>query len=206
MAYCTVAEVKAQSQKQFDNYDGVIEAMILAVKDAIDNYCGRPDGFVAATDATPRVFYGSGKNWQRIDECVAVSQVEVKDSPTDEVYEIWPTTEYVIFSGDPKRPNYNGPRFDAVMVRIDTGNYAIFPDSQYPTVRITARWGYATEVPAVVKQACITQVSRFMKRGQSGWADTLGDANFGTMNYRKVLDPDVQFMLKMGRLIRPAIG
>lgn len=204
--YCTVDEVKAQSQKQFDTYDGVLTAMILAASESIDNYCNRPDGFIAGDSATARIYAGSGMMWQRIDECVEVTQVEVKDSPTDDEYELWPSTDWIAFAGDPKWPNFNGPRYHAVKIDIASGTYEIFPKSEFPTVRITARWGYAETVPDVVKQACIVQVSRMSKRGQSGWADSIATGDMGSMNYRKLLDPDVQFMLKMGRLIRPSVG
>jgi hypothetical protein len=75
-----------------------------------------------------------------------------------------------------------------------------------PTVQVTAKWGYAVTVPDRVKQACIIQAARWFKRGEGGWSDSLANADLGTLEFRKVLDPDLELILKQGRLIKPATG
>src|SRR3972149_2829745 len=75
-----------------------------------------------------------------------------------------------------------------------------------PTVRVTAKWGYAVSVPAQVKEACIIQTARWYKRGQSAWADTVANPDVGQLMYRKELDPDVKFILSDGGFVKPRLG
>ena len=192
MAYATPAELLAQIQGAQNTDVAVLEAILKAATEAIDNYCNRPDGFVAVETAAARVYANSGKPYLEIDECIAVSQVEIKDSGG---YTVVATDDWEPFAGDSRRPNYNRTPYTRLML-ADQGQ----------RVRVTARWGYAATVPAVIKQAVITQATRWYKRAESGWADATGNADFGMMLFRRVLDPDVEMMLKDGRFIRPSIG
>ncbi len=204
--YAEVAELRSQMNKQSTESDALLSMALEAASEALDNFCNRPDGFVAVTSATARLFAGDGSTVLWIDECVEITLVEVKSSPTDSAYVTWTTDDWLAFSGDPNRPNYNRLPYQAIMVN-PTGGYAVIPHGRVPTARITAKWGYAATCPAVIKQACITQAARWFKRGQSAWADSSGSAEMGgTLLYRKALDPDLQMMLVSGRLVRPTIG
>ncbi len=220
-AYCTAVEVRAQAGgKTSTGDDTMIGVLIDAAQLAINGLCNRPDGFVADATATARVFTGSGEGVQFIDECAAITLVAVKDSPSDSTYTSWAAGDWLAFSGDPMRPDFNRTPYTGVMCTAD-GDYSRFTSGEYvgrggfkpevyagravPTVQVTAKWGYALTVPAVIKQACITQVARWYRRGQSSWADTLANAELGLVQYRKVLDPDVEMMLIRARLVRPAI-
>jgi hypothetical protein len=222
--YCTSAEVKAQPDITGATHDAVIAAMITAASRAIDNYCRRPDGFVALSlvNATYRLYAGSGVAVQRIDECVAVTEVNVKDSPTDSTYTAWLAGDYIAASGDPESPDFNRTPYTLLIVD-PTGDYSFFtggmfsfrkgfrpdPDVPYrgvPTIQVKARWGYAATVPEAIKQATIIQVCRWLTRGGSSWADSIGSAETGTLMFRSELDPDVKFILSSGRYVRPAVG
>jgi hypothetical protein len=204
--YATIDELKAQVNKEYDDDDTVLTAIITAASRAIDNYCNRiNDGFVAASSASARVFPGSGKAYQFIDECIEIETVGVKDSATDETYTTWTTDDWIGATGEPKMPNFNRVPYNFIMIRLDTGSYTYFPKSPFPIVQVTAKWGYAEVVPSSIKQATITTAARWYKRGQSSWADTLASGDFGQLQFRKVLDPDVQMMLRAGRYVRPAI-
>jgi len=86
------------------------------------------------------------------------------------------------------------------------------PDYTYsqretPTVKVTAKWGYAVVVPTPIKQATIIQASgRYYKRGASGFSDTLASGDLGRLMYTQKLDPDVEMILVMGRYVRMAVG
>jgi hypothetical protein len=225
-AYVTLEEVKDQIEKGGTDDDATIVGMVEAASRAIDDACNRPDGFVAlgAGSETARLYSGSGAAVQWIDECVAITKVEVKDSPTDATYTLWAAGDYVKGRGDPRtRPDFNHTPYDWIMVD-PTGDYSQFTSGRYawrrgfrpdmdadysrgvPTVKVTARWGYAATVPPEVKQACIIQVARWYKRGQSAFADTVGNADMGVLMYRKNLDPDIVQLLVNGRFVRPAVG
>lgn len=205
MAYCTAAEVRAQIQKSDTGDDSTITAIIAAAEEAINNFCNRPDGFVAPGTAVARIFPGGGEAVLWIDECAAVTAVAAKESPDDSSYTAWASTDWLAGSGDPDFPDYNRTPYQWIRV-TPGGVYGVFPASRWPVVQVTAKWGYATTVPDVVKQACITQAARWYKRGQGAWSDTLASADFGMLMFRQQLDPDMAMMLKLGRLIRPVVG
>lgn len=213
MAYATVDELKDQIGKTGTDEDTVLEAILDAASVAIDNFCQRPDGFEADAAASVRTYSGDGGPILDIDEYVEVTLVEVKDSPTDDDYTAWEDEDWIPFSGDARRPNLNpivqGRPYTAIMVSA-VGSESIFTDGRtsrrgVPTVRVTARWGYAATVPAVVRQAAITQATRWWKRGGSAWADSVGSPTVGQLFYRRDLDPDLKMMLVNGALVRMVV-
>jgi len=224
-AYATVKELRDQIGKVGATTDVELAALLDAAGMAIDNFCGRPDGFMAVPTASARTYSGNGGPIQRIDECVEVTKVEVKDSPTDTDYDEWDDADWIAFAGDPQSPDFqptsSSRPYRAIMVSAE-GDYDHFTSGSYahrrgfrpeqtvyrgvPTVRVTARWGYADTVPYVIRQACITQASRWFKRGESAWSDAVGSPDTGQLFYRKVIDPDLEFMLVDGRLVKPTVG
>jgi hypothetical protein len=229
-SYASVREFKNQVGKVQDYTDVQLQAILDAASRLIDRICNRKDGFLANPTASARLFSGSGTFVQFIDQFAAVSLVEVKSSPSDSAYVTWSSGDYIPFAGDEVSPDFNPLPFEpyiGLMVTA-TGTSRIFTSGLYanwrgfstdlarlsnkstgrslPTVRITANWGFGLTVPDVVKQACLTQASRWWKRGASGWSDSMANSDTGVMTYRKTMDPDVKLMLENGRLIRPAIG
>jgi hypothetical protein len=220
--YATLGQLKARLDLNSTDAsrDAALEEMITAASRTIDRYCNRLDGFVASDTATARIFTGSGEAVQWIDECVAIATGEVKDSATDDDYTEWESTDWQAFSGDALRPDFNRTPYHALMVTA-TGDYDVFTSGYFltrggfrpygdhahtvPTVRVTAQWGYASAVPAGVREACIAQAARWWKRAQSAWADTLGNADMGMLQFRQALDPDIAMMLKHARYIRPVV-
>jgi hypothetical protein len=223
-SYATIAELRLQIDKTGTTGTGDntnLQLLLDAATEGINAICNRPDGFVALSVAAARLYNGEGGPYQWIDECITVSLVEVKDSPTDTTYAVWTASDWIAFSGDPESPDFNRTPYTAIMVQPNgtfshfvsgkfTTRRGFMPDTMVsrgtPTVRITAKWGYATTVPTRVKEACLIQAARWFKRGESSWADAMAPANFGTLMFTKVLDPDVEAMLIRGRLVRPAIG
>ena len=221
--YTTVHDIKAQPNITGTQDDLVIQALITAASAAIDRYCNRPDGFQAAAAATTRYFTGTGKYYLFVDEFATASglAVAVKDSATDDEdeYETWTvgtvgtTTDADVFpaTGDPRTPTYNRTPYTMLVIGPNADNATVFTDGRLengpglPTVKVTARWGYATTCPAQIAQATIIQVCRWLARGQSKWADTLGNAETGTLEYRKALDPDLKMILSLGGFVRPVV-
>ena len=227
--YATEAELRTQINKLGITGSGGIVAVDLlldAATKTIDNYCNRPDGFVALAVAATRPFPGSGKSYQWIDDCVAITKVEVKDSPSDIAYVTWtnPTTDYagdgdwIPFRGDPSSPVFGQLPYHAIMIDPN-GDYSSFCSGMYagltgfrpseagsrsvPTVKITAKWGYAASAPAGIKSACIALAARWFKQGEGAWADTMASPELGSLIYRKE-NVDIKMMLE--RFKKPAIG
>ena len=219
--YCTVAELKLAMNKVTNPDDTVLASTITAVSRAIDSACNRPDGFIAELDdyESTRYYPGTGKPYQWIDECVAVDGVWVKDSATDEEneYVAWvvgtlgATLGADVFpaSGDPKLPDFVTMPYTLLVVGPN-GDYGLFTKSSggfpVPTVKVTARWGYAVSVPAQIKQATIMQAARWYQLVQGALARALASPDMGVMTYPGKLDPDVEFILKAGRFVKPVVG
>lgn len=227
--YTTPEEVREQIDKRLTTKDGPLTLMIRAASRAIDNACNRPDGFLAPTLGTARLFTGSGDGIQRIDECAAVSLVEARDSGSGS-YVAWEAADWVAASGDPRAPDFNSTPYTFLLATGD-GASTFTPRvpgwgwrgwsadrdggglsggsgrrGALPSVRVTARWGYALTVPDPIRQATITQVARWFKRGESAWADAVGsEQTGGVLMYRKPLDPDIVLLLRQGRYIRVSV-
>lgn len=231
-AYATVKEFRADVGKTDDDDDLTIARLLDAAGAAIDRFCNRPDGFMAEPNATTRYYPGSGGSYQWIDECVAVTAVAVKDSPSDDedAYVAWvlgtvgTTTDADVFpaTGNPSNPDYQTLPYTMLMIGAN-GDYSRFTTGAYthrpgfrpertavprglPTVEVTARWGFASAVPQNIATACLMQAARWYKRLQSSMADVLASGELGQLMYRQKLDPEVALLLEQGRYVRPATG
>lgn len=221
MAYCTAAELRAQINKASALKDVEITALIAGAELTINNFCNRPDGFEADAAASARVYAGSGKPWQRIDECVEITLVAVKESATDTTYTSWAVTDWIAFNGDYESPDFNNLPYAGIMVD-PSGDESIFysgayrtrggfrPSTEYvrgvPTVQVTAKWGYSVAVPADIHECCIMQAARWFKRLEGSMSDALASGELGMLLYRQSLDPDVKMILVSGRRMRPMVG
>lgn len=221
MAYATNTELKSRINKIGVADDATLTAILSAAENTINLFCNRPDGFLADAAASARRYAGSGKPYQSIDECIAITLVEVKSSPTDTTYTAWAATDWLGFRGDPEDPNFNGLPYTMLMVD-PTGDYAVFYSGSFvtrggfrptvevnrgvPTVRVTARWGYSAAVPADIKEATIMFAARIYKRLEGSMSDALASGELGTLLYRQQLDPDIKQLLVGGRYIKPAVG
>lgn len=224
-AYATIDELRNQTQKAGTATDVELALILDAATDAINGVCNRPDGFVADVETSTREYTGSGGTIQWIDECIGITLVEVKDSPSDTTYTSWAAADWIAATGDPEAPDLNRTPQHFLIVSA-VGDYNNFTSGTYtglrgfrrevlyargvPMVRVTARWGYADTVPSRVKQACLAQAARWFKRGQSSWADTAANPEFGQLHFSKnaqaALDKDIRMMLVAGRFVRPAVG
>lgn len=222
-AYATPAELKLAIEKTDSTHDSTIQMCLDAAAQVIDrftNRLGKSDAFKAETTASARTYTGMGGYYQWIDECISISLVEVKDSPDDTTYVSWLAADWVAFSGDPKRPNFNKLPYEGIMV-TPTGDQQRFTSGQYVgrrgfrpdtydrrgvvTIRVTAKWGYALDVPPAIKAATLAQATRWWKRYEGAFGDTLATGEMGTLMFMKELDPDIAMMLRRGRFIRPPL-
>jgi len=215
MGYCDIDQLKTQIDLTLTDGaagDVALQRIIDSVSAAIDTYCNRPDGFVASDTATARTFAGRGDPWLYIDECAAITSVAVKDSPTDDDYTAWANNDWIAFSGGHDDPDYNRTPYTGLIVDPDgTGGYAVFTSGKFgysrgfrptgtglrikPTVRVTAKWGYALIVPDDIRQACIIEAARWYKQGEGAWGDALANADLGKLMHVADLSPTVKRIL-----------
>jgi hypothetical protein len=221
MAYATPEELRRQIGKTSTATDTTLTAVLSAAERTINRFVNRPDGFEAAAAASARLYAGSGKPYQFVDECISITTVEVKDSATDDTYDTWTTADWIACSGDPEYPDFNNLPYNLILVDA-TGDESIFTSGKYtvrggfrpttdvargvPTVRITARWGYSAAAPADIQEACIMQAARWFKRLEGAMSDALATGELGTLFYRQSLDPDIKMILVNGRYVKPTTG
>ncbi len=224
VVYATVADYKATIGLNTDKWDVQILEILESASRAIDELCKRQDGFVALDVATARHYAGKGNYYLYIDECVEITQVAVKDSPSDTTYTAWAATDWLAFRGDPKDPDYNSLPYHGIMVSADS-DYAVFTSGlrhgstgwprehvrdsrrRFPTVEVTAKWGYAVTCPRQVYHATLAQCARWRKRFLGEFDDTVVSSEMGSMSYKlrgQPLDNDIAMMLT--RLVRPTAG
>ncbi len=213
--YATVAEVREQlGGKKREDDDLVIKFMINAAAQMINNILGHPYGFIAGTSATSKLYVGSGYFYQLIDECVEVTKLEVKESATDDDYDEWSSGDYLTASGSPRNPNFNDVPY-TLLITDPTGDEDIFTRGDFygndwmrrgaPTVRVTAKWGYAETIPYDIKEATIAQVARWYKRSEASWQDIARRREEGQLKYAD-LDQDIQMMLMSTRYYTPQLA
>lgn len=230
--YANVSDLRNTFNKTSHADDAVLCSLLEAAGLAIDNFCKRPDGFLALEDATARYYPGSGNAYQWIDECTSVSVVAVKDSPSDDesdyvswtVGTIGATNSADVFpaTGDPEYPNFNTTPYTILVIGANS-DYTYFTSGSYTykpgfppayhvtprgtaTVKVTATWGYAEAVPQTIKTATMMQAARWYKRFESAMADVVADGALGQLLYRQELDPDVKMILVAGRYVKMSIG
>lgn len=222
--YTNLISVKTEIGKSILVGDAAISLMITAASRAIDRWCNREPGkFVADTVASARVYTGSGGTVQWIHECIAITQLAVKTSVTETTYVPWAVTDYLAATGDPLYPDYNRQPYHFLIVNPAGSQLTYFISGRFsalrgfrpdyhsvgrgaPTVQVTAKWGYSAAVPPEIEQACIIQVARWYRRGQSSFADAIANDQFGQLMFTKPLDPDVKSLLMDGRYVVPATG
>ena len=198
-AYATADEVKAAMPGVISGatYDTILGTLATRASELIDRLTGRDVGAYDAADvATARYFDGSGEDYQWIDECVEITTLEVKDSETDTTYDTWLTSDYITW------PYWDSPIRKLIV--DPTGDEVYFP-SGLRTVKVTAKWGYSADPPAVVKQAVVIQAARWFKRGQQAFQDVSAAAEVGQLTYAQKLDPDIETMIWAAGLRRLAI-
>jgi len=232
MAYCTLAEVKADIDLEDASASATatIGRLIIAAERNINRFCNRPDGFEADAVASARYFPGSGLSYQLIDETVDITTVAVKDSSTDSTYVDWTTPtammagdgDWIPFSGGPAYPRFDDLPYTGLLIDIN-GEYSSFtssittglrgfrtlPGVRYtgiPTVKVTAKWGFSVAVPGDITSACIMQVVRWYKRLQSAMADAVGNMEFGELRYTSRIDSAVAHILEDGGYVKPRTG
>ena len=227
MPYATPLELKLRLKRDDVLGETVLLALLNAATLAVDRLCNRIKessnddsngmGFVADSIANTRVYIGSGLAVQRIDECTSVTLVEVKEAVTEKDYTEWESDDWMLAAGSKKHPIYDKSPYTLLVVtpwgdqsHFTSGKYTgrsgFTPDTLYgrqlPTVRSTAKWGYAASAPTPIREATIMQAIRWCNRLKGGMSDTLASAELGQLTFTRQLDPDIAMILYTGRWVR----
>jgi len=193
----------------------VYEEILAAFSRKIDNFCRRPDGFVAPAVDVTRHLAGNGLTYLKVPECVSITTVEVKDSYNDTTYDTWTTPSTVLagdgdwfpIAGTPSRPIYDRLPFRYIMIDPN-GDYDAFTESLFglPTVKLTLKPGYSVTVPDLIREVCLAESIKLAERFSGGMDSTLGSSDLGVISMRirqTALSRDIKELLVDGMMVLP---
>lgn len=199
-AYLTVAEGREFARNELATDELLIESVITAASAAVDQWCGRSDGFTLPTSATPRTFVPQfGASLLQVDDIANTTGLIVSNdgstlAASDYQLEVVPGNT---------RQNINGVSHPYGWVRLLDGDWWSF-DAGRATVTITARWGWPTATPDSVKLA-----TRLLVRDYLGARDAqFGFATFGVDGFTRRIgkNPVVMDLLSPYRRFDRTVG
>jgi hypothetical protein len=159
--YTTKAKIENYILNDIDSsYDAQITLWIAGIENIIDKITGR--NFIADSAASARVYDGDGEQDLLIDECVALTKVEVgNDSYGSSFSEVGATGADKYFTY-PANAALKG-----VPIHKLTLNARTWPAGRQNN-RITAKWGYSVAVPADIEFAATVFVAGILNQHRQG--------------------------------------
>lgn len=227
--YCSASEIRSAMDGTSSSDDSELLLLASVASRLIDGYMGYKDvGFVAESIASIRTYSGDSKRYLWVDPCTEITSVAMKDSVTETTYSVSFTvgTHVTGFRGDPKSKfvEFNKTPYHGILILPNaprtyfvSGKYAsekgfpIHPDDienaiYMPTVQVTAKWGYATTVPPIIKRATIMQSIYLYKRGMGAMASRVLSSDFNLQEFARMIDPAIKGLLMLSQLKNPNFG
>jgi hypothetical protein len=185
--YCTLAEVKAALRLTDNVDDTLLENAIESASRRIDGYTGR---FFYKMNQTAITMYPYNEYMLFFPADVSSSSITIKiDTTADGTYAttLVQGVDYILEPTDAVLQSR--PYLNARMVGGAT--FPLFVTPSFPTVQVTAQWGWNT-VPDDVNQACVLLAMRQFARLNAA----LGVVGFADMAITvRAVDPDVRDLL-----------
>jgi hypothetical protein len=189
--YAEAADLKAYVRIPDDVDDAQLALAISTASRAIDLHTGRQFGQVAAPEAryyTPR-WDKDDRRWTvTIDDLMTVTGLEVMADLDDSGGY---TEEIDAYALKPVNAQPKGRPWTSFMVLRSS---TVLPCADKDSVEVTARWGWSA-VPATIKQACLLQASRILKRRDAPFGVVGSPDSGGEVRLLAKVDPDVAVSL-----------
>lgn len=195
MAYVTVDELSPWIGQTTTRNAALVDQVIDAASEAVDLACGRR--FDNDTTTSTREFYvSSAIATIYIDDAMSIGEVAV-DTAGEGTFTAVASSDYDLLPLNGVGPDQRtGWPTTAVHYR----NGYLWPSASWPTVRVSARWGWVA-VPSVVKQATIRLASTLFHHKDT----KLGVLNFGEVA-AQIIDSDPTYRRMLERHLRPVDG
>lgn len=180
--------------------DAALGSAITAASRAIDSWCGRQFGLLAAPAAR---YYGwDGRTIEcrpalRVDDVQSVTGLAVTVDVAGTAVFSGTLTNATDFDLWPYNAPADGEPWTHLLLRSSSS--VTFP-GRSRSVAVTATWGWTT-VPGVVKEACLIQSARWFKRKDSPFGIAGSPDLGGELRLLERLDADVAVLL--GSVRRP---
>jgi hypothetical protein len=191
--YATLPEFEAWVGLNDQIDTTVIDDIRITVTRWIDDYTGThfwQDGTVGVPVARTFAPCNCGCRVLDIDDLVSITTLKTDDAGDGTYETTWSAGDYQL---QPVNRPHGEPFNKVEAVGTLTFPMRTVPGSRANRIEITGVWGWAA-VPAPVKQACLIQGSRVLKRRYS----PEGVSSFGDLGLVRVgsrLDPDVEQLL-----------
>lgn len=187
-AYATVAQLREHlSDGSSVLTSGLLERALNASSRAIDKHCGRR--FWQDSSTTVRTFIVQHPDYAFVDDISTRTGVVVKTG-TDGVAFGTTLTVDVDYILEPRNADkFAAAAYDAYAFwQIRSLGAAFTTDPRWPTLQVTARFGWSA-VPPEVEEACILKAASLFKRKEAPF----GVAGFGEFGVVRIgrNDPDV---------------
>lgn len=187
--YCTKAELQQRlwpDDASPSEQDLQVMAQIIeGVSKQIESLTGRR--FYASTET--RYYTAEDGDDLEVDDLLSVTSLSC-DEDGDRTYErTWAATDYDLL---PENATLDGRPYTHIHI-TPRGNYA-FPVGIRKGVKIVGSFGYGATIPAMVREACLLQCERLIKRKDAPFG-IAGSIELGQMRLIPELDPDVKILL-----------
>lgn len=140
--YCDVPDIEAYLLTEvLESFEPNVNNWIREMEAYIERVTGRV--FIADAAASARWYDGSGATEQKIDECVAITEVKVYDNFETELFTMTNVSDYFAWP-------YNEMPIRRLVKKPATSAY--FFNGQR-NVKVTAKWGYSVAVPELIRFA-----------------------------------------------------
>lgn len=185
-AYATMADLKAELNiGQADtSYDVKLEKALNSASRQIDRHCGRRFWQDPAT--VQREYYADSPYDVQTDDISTTTGLVVRvDTGDDGTYAttLTITTQFILL---PRNADHDGLPWNSIrLVDADTTTFPIWTSGR-PSVRVTAKFGFAT-VPDDVNKACLIQATQLFKASDAVFGGLSFDA--GILRVRETLNP-----------------
>lgn len=187
--YGTLARLKAALRITDDADDEILTLALEASKGLIDNYCGRT---FLATEAVETRFFTPLGGRVTTDDIASTAGLIV--SVAGVVVPVEVPNVSLGYRLEPSNAAALGEPWTSLSISSGWPTQPAFI-SAVSDVSITAIWGFALEVPAVVDQASLLQASRLFSRRQSPYG-VAGSPEVGAeLRLLAKVDPDVAVLL-----------
>jgi uncharacterized phiE125 gp8 family phage protein len=181
--YASLPELKARLDITGDQQDANLESMIEAASRQIDGWTARTFYVETATRTVSAEWTGE----LMLDRDLITLTGIATDEDGDRVYETTWDVAHVEFDGDPP--------YRALYLVPNAARY--FPLGRN-RVQVSGTWGYATDVPHAIREACLLLAARLHKRKDAPFG-IAGSADHGQMQTLPGMDPDVKQLISQYR-------
>jgi hypothetical protein len=162
--YTTIAAIENYMLQDIaDAYEPQVESWIAGIENVIDNLTGR--NFKADTVATARLYDGDGTQDLLVDDCVAITVVEVGNDSYGSSFTAVGATGADRYFTYPANHTVRLVPIHKVTLNARTWT----PGRQ--NARVTAKWGYSVAVPDDIAFAATVFVAGILNQQRQGGAE-----------------------------------